>query len=181
MVAKLASRGVQHKTDVGAVRLNLTSEAHVRRAFADIMVAARKIAPASEIDGVLIQPMIEGGVETMIGVADDPCSVRSSRFGLGGIHVEVLGDVRFRIAPLTDHDADELLHGIRGVRAARRLPRSPAGRHRRAARGAAAHVGLAVDIPEIVELDLNPVIALPPGHGCRIVDARVRVRAKKPA
>jgi len=72
-------------------------------------------------------------------------------FGLGGIHVEVLGDVRFRVAPLTDRDADELLHEIRG------LPL------------------LAKEVPEIAELDLNPVIALAPGLGCRVVDARIKV------
>ena len=115
VAAKLASRRVQHKTDVGGVRLNLAADAAVRRAFADIVGAARgSWRRPIEIDGVLIQPMITGGVETMIGVADDPLFGPLVGFGLGGIHVEVLGDVRFRIAPLTDRDADELLHEIRG-------------------------------------------------------------------
>ena len=87
----------------------------------------------ANIDGVLIQSMVTGGIETMIGIADDPLFGPLVAFGLGGINVEVLGDVRFRMTPLTDRDADELLY-------------------------------------------LNPVIAIAPGHGCRMVDARVKVR-----
>ena len=139
--------------------------------------AIKLAADKSEIDGVLIQSMITGGVETMIGVAGDPVFGPLVAFGLGGIHVEILGDVQFRIAPLTDRDADDLLHGIRG------LPlldgyRGHAPADIEALRELLLRVSrLAVDVPEIVELDLNPVIALSPGHGCRIVDARVRVRA----
>lgn len=110
--------------------------------------------------------MIAGGVETMVGIADDPLFGPLVAFGLGGVHVEALGDVRFRVAPLTDVDADSLLQGYRGhppvdLEALRELLL-------RIAR-------LAEEVPEIAELDLNPVIALPPGNGCRIVDARIRV------
>ncbi len=120
--------------------------------------------------------MITGGVETMIGVTDDPLFGPLVGFGLGGIHVEVLSDVHFRIAPLTDRDADELLHEIRGYPAARRAIaaiRRPTST--RCATSCSASSRLADEVPEIVELDLNPVIALPAGHGCRIVDARIRV------
>jgi acetate---CoA ligase (ADP-forming) len=186
VVAKLVARGVQHKSEVGGVRLNLTTDAQVRRAFADIVSAAKR-AGADEavdhgidrIDGVLIQSMIEGGVETMIGVSDDPSFGPLVAFGLGGIHVEVLKDVGFRVAPLTDRDADELLHGIRGLPLLNGYRGHPAA-DIDALRELLLRVSrLAVDVPEIVELDLNPVIALPPGHGCRIVDARVKVRARK--
>ena len=103
------------RPSIGAVRLNLTNDDAVRAAFDEHRSRARR-TPASRdaIDGVLIQPMITGGVETMIGVAADPLFGPLVGFGLGGIHVEVLGDVRFRIAPLTDRDADELLREIRG-------------------------------------------------------------------
>jgi acetate---CoA ligase (ADP-forming) len=175
VVAKLASRGVQHKTDIGGVCLNLASDAAVRRAFAEIMAAACR-AGADDIDGVLIQAMIEGGVETIIGVADDPLFGPLVAFGLGGIHVEVLGDVGFRVAPLTDRDADELLSGIRGRRLLDGYRGHPPA-DLEALRELLLRVSrLAIEVPEISELDLNPVIALPPGHGCRIVDARIRVR-----
>src|SRR6266508_110294 len=178
VAAKLASRRIQHKTDVGAVRLNLTSDQSVRRAFTDIMTLGRRLAAGDEIEGVLIQSMITGGVETMIGVSDDPLFGPLVAFGLGGIHVEVLGDVQFRVAPLTDRDADELLHGIRGLALLKGYRGHPPA-DLDALRELLLRVSrLAVEVPEIVELDLNPVIALPPGHGCRIVDARVKVRQR---
>src|SRR4029079_13146508 len=112
---KLAARGVPHKTDAGVVILNLDSDDAVRRAYSDIMTRARALASDEEIEGVLIQPMITG-VETMIGVSDDPLFGPLVAFGLGGVNVEVLGDVRFRVAPLTDRDAHDLLHVIGGLK-----------------------------------------------------------------
>jgi acyl-CoA synthetase (NDP forming) len=178
VAAKLSARRVQHKTDVGAVRLNLTSDHAVRRAFTDMMTKARRLATDDEIDGVLIQSMISGGVETMIGVTDDPLFGPIVAFGLGGIHVEILGDVRFRLAPLTDRDADELLHSIRGLPLLQGYRGHPPA-DLDALRELLLRVSrLASEVPEIAELDLNPVIALPPGHGCRVVDARIKVRRR---
>jgi acetyl coenzyme A synthetase (ADP forming)-like protein len=177
VVAKLASRRVQHKSDIGAVRLNLSSDSAVRRAYTDIMSRGRNVAGDSDIDGVLIQPMIAGGVETMIGISDDPLFGPLVAFGLGGVHVEILGDVRFRVGPLTDRDADELLHEIKGVRLLEGYRGHPPA-DLEALREMLLRISrLAVDVPEIVELDLNPVLAMSPGNGCRIVDARIKVRA----
>jgi acetate---CoA ligase (ADP-forming) len=97
-------------------------------------------------------------------------------FGLGGIHVEILGDVCFRVTPLTDRDASEMVRGIRG----HLLFQGYRG-HPPADMAAIEELLLRVsrlveEIPEISELDLNPVFALPPGQGCRIVDARIRVQ-----
>jgi len=123
--------------------------------------------------------MISGGVETMIGITDDPLFGPLVGFGMGGIHVEVLGDVQFRVAPLTDRDADELLHGIRGSRLLQGYRGHPPA-DIDALRELLLRVArLAEEVPEIAELDLNPVIALPPGNGCRIVDARIRVAARR--
>ena len=176
VAAKLASRQVPHKTDAGAVRLNLGSDAAVRSAYDDILARGRTLARDEDIDGILIQSMIAAGVETMIGVSFDPVFGPLVAFGLGGIHVEVLRDVRFRIAPLTDRDADDLLHEIKGAPLLRGYRGHPPA-DIDALRELLLRVSrLAVDVPEIVEVDLNPVIALPPGHGCRIVDARIGVR-----
>ncbi len=175
VAAKLASRRIQHKTEIGAVRLNLANAQAVRRAYADIVAHAKPFAPADALDGVLIQAMIGEGVETMIGISDDPSFGPLVAFGLGGIHVEILGDVRFRIAPLTDRDVDELLHGIRGFPLLQGYRgRTPADLD--ALRDVLLRMSrLAEEVPEIKEVDLNPVIALAPGKGCRIVDARIRV------
>jgi len=175
VAAKLASRKVQHKTELGVVRLNLMTPQHVREAFDDIVARATQAVGGDAIDGVVIQPMITSGVETIVGIAHDPLFGPLVAFGIGGINVEVFGDVRFRIAPLTDHDADDLLHEIRGLPLLKgHRGRTPADMD--ALRDILLRVSrLAEEVPEISELDLNPVIALAPGHGCRIVDARIRV------
>ena len=175
VVAKILSHEVQHKTEVGGVCLNLQNESAVRRAFADILARAKDAGVLAAVDGVLIQPMLTGGVETMIGVAADRLFGPLIGFGLGGIYVELLGDVRFRIAPLTDRDADELMREIRGFRLLQGYRGQPAA-DVAALRDVLLRVSrLADEVPEIVELDLNPVIVLPAGRGCRIVDARIKV------
>jgi acetyl coenzyme A synthetase (ADP forming)-like protein len=177
VVAKINSSRVQHKSDIGGVKINLGDAQAVRTAFTTILdaVVDRQTADV----GVLIQPMIAGGVETMMGVVQDAVFGPLVAFGLGGVNVELLGDVNFRIAPLTDRDVDELLHSIRGYQ---RLVGYRG--HPPADLDALREVLLRLsqmtnEVPEIVELDLNPVIALPPGQGCRIVDARIRVRSAK--
>ena len=137
--------------------------------------------PSDAIDGVLVQPMIAGGVETMLGITDDPVFGPLIAFGLGGIHVEILGDVRFGIAPLTDRDADELLHQIHGFRLLQGYRGHPPADIEALKEILMRLSRLAEDVPEIAELDLNPVIALPPGNGCRIVDARIKVSAGRRA
>jgi acyl-CoA synthetase (NDP forming) len=175
VAAKLASAKVIHKTDLGAVRLNLRSPDEVRAAFDEIVRAAEQAVGRSAIDGVLIQPMVCGGVETLLGVTHDPLFGPLIGFGIGGTNVEVTGDVQFRVAPLTDRDADDLLHQIRGAR----LLTGYRGRPPvdiDALRVVLLRMScLAEHVPEIAELDLNPVIALAAGSGCRVVDARIRV------
>ncbi len=175
VAVKLASRSLVHKTEIGGVRLNLADENSVRRAFEEIRARLARDGKLDAMDGVLVQPMISSGVEVMIGVAADPLFGPLIAFGLGGIHVEILGDVRFRITPLTDRDAAEMVREIRGFR----LLEGYRG-HPPADVAAIEQVLLRVsrlveEVPEIGELDLNPVFALPPGKGCVIADARIRV------
>jgi acetyl coenzyme A synthetase (ADP forming)-like protein len=176
VAVKLASHHLVHKTEIGGVRLHLNDEAAVRRAFEEIRdrLAADRALPAME--GVLVQPMVSGGTEVMVGVTHDPLFGPLVAFGLGGIHVEILGDVCFRVTPLTDRDAFDLVSGIRGSRLFVGYRGHPA-----ADVAALEDVLLRVsrlveEVPEISELDLNPVFALPPGEGCRIVDARIGVK-----
>jgi acetyl coenzyme A synthetase (ADP forming)-like protein len=172
---KLASRTIVHKTEFGGVRLNLSDETAVRLAFDEVRRQVLTADKLEEIDGVLIEPMVSGGVEVMIGMTLDPLFGPLIGFGLGGIHVEILRDVCFRVTPITDLDAAEMVRAIKGyplLQGYRGYPPAdiPAIEELllRVAR-------LVEEVPEIVELDLNPVIALPPGKGCQIVDARIRV------
>jgi acetyl coenzyme A synthetase (ADP forming)-like protein len=176
VVAKLQSRRVLHKSDVGAVHAGLTSERAVRSAFRDLTaLAAERGVVTSRDEGVVIQPMVSGGVETFIGLSEDRLFGPLVAFGLGGVQVEVFKDVHFRVAPLSDRDADELIHEVRGYKLLEGFRGHP-GADIEALRDILLRIArMAEEIPEIVELDLNPVIALPPGNGCRIVDVRIRV------
>lgn len=129
-------------------------------------------------DGVLVQPMVTRGVEITVGATRDPVFGPVVAFGLGGIHVEILRDVCFGVPPLTDLDADEMIRGIRGFPLLEGYRGHPPA-DLAALRDVILRVAqLIEDVPEITELDLNPVFALRPGEGCRVVDARVRVAPK---
>jgi hypothetical protein len=173
VVAKILSPSLVHKSDVGGVRTSLHTADEVRHAAGDLLA----IAAAHGIDGaaILIQPMVTDGVETMIGVTHDPLFGPLVGFGLGGVDVELEQDVHFRAAPLSDADAADL---IRESRARLRL----GGYRGRPAADVPALTELllrvsqlAGEIPEVLELDLNPVMVLPAGRGCAIVDARLKV------
>lgn len=177
VAVKLASRTLVHKTEIGGVFLDLDDEAAVRRAHGNICDRLSREGKLGAMEGVLVQPMFSGGVEVMVGVTEDPQFGPLIAFGLGGIHVEILGDVCFRVTPLTDRDAREMVHAIRGYRLLEGY-RGHAPGDVEALQELLLRVSrLVEEVPQIAELDLNPIFALPPGQGCRIVDARVRVRA----
>ncbi len=175
VAVKLASHSLIHKTEIGGVHLNLMDAEAVRQACGKIRDRLVKDNNLHAMEGVLVQPMFSGGVEVMAGVTQDPLFGPLIAFGLGGIHVEILGDVRFRITPLTDRDATEMVREIRGSRLLEGYRGHPAA-DTAALEDLLLRVSrLVEEIPEIKELDLNPIFALPPGEGCRIVDARIRV------
>jgi len=172
---KLASHRIVHKTEIGGVHLQLMDERAVRHAFESIRALLAQTGQLDAMEGVLMQPMVRGGVEVMVGVTHDPRFGPLIAFGLGGIHVEILGDVQFRITPLTDRDAAEMVRGIKGYRLLSGY-RGHAPADIEAIEDVLLRISrLVEEIPEISELDLNPIFALPPGQGCRIVDARIRV------
>lgn len=178
VAVKLASHQIVHKTEMGGVHLHLADEEAVRDAFEAIRFRLAQENTLDAMEGVLVQPMLSGGTEVMVGVTHDPLFGPLIAFGLGGIHVEILGDVRFRITPLTERDANQMVREIKGYR----LLQGYRG-HIAADVEAIEEVLLRLsrlveEIPEISELDLNPIFALPPGQGCRIVDARIRVELR---
>jgi acetyl coenzyme A synthetase (ADP forming)-like protein len=175
VAVKLASQRLTHKTEIGGVHLNLGDEAGVREAFEAIR---GRLAgdEAGVMEGALVQPMVAGGTEVLVGMTQDPVFGPLLAFGLGGIHVEILGDVCFRVTPLTDRDASEMVRGIRGYRLFQGYRGHPPADVAAIEEVLLRLSRLVEEIPEISELDLNPVFALPPGQGCRIVDARIHVR-----
>ena len=175
---KLASRTIVHKTEFGGVRLNLESEMAVRQAFLEIQQRVAQDNKLEEMDGVLIQPMISDGVEVMVGMTLDPLFGPLIGFGLGGIHVEILKDVCFRVTPITDRDAAEMVRAIKGFRLLEGYRGHPPADIAAIEDLLLRVARLVEEVPEIAELDLNPVIALPPGRGCQIVDARIRIDKK---
>jgi acyl-CoA synthetase (NDP forming) len=176
---KLASRKIVHKSDVGGVRLSLQNGDAVREAFEAICARLASEQKLDSMDGVLVQPMIPGGVELMIGVTQDPLFGPLIAFGLGGIHVEILKDVAFRVTPITARDAREMIQSIRGYRLLQGYRGHPAADIPAVEDVLLRVARLVEEVPEISELDLNPVIALPPGQGCVIIDSRIRVTALK--
>lgn len=175
VAVKLASHEIVHKTEAGGLFLDLKDEASVRLAYDNIRDRLTRDQRLDAMEGVLVQPMVAGGVEVMVGMTEDPLFGPLVAFGLGGIHVEILADVSFRVTPLTDRDAREMVESIRGYR----LLKGYRG-HPPADVDAIQEILLRIsrlveEVHEIHELDLNPIIALSPGDGCRVVDARIRV------
>ena len=177
VAVKLVSDAVTHKSEVGGVVLDVADESRVRAAFTGIAARLRTAGQARDMQGVAVQAMVRDGIEAIVGVTHDPSFGPMLMFGLGGTQVELLKDVVFRLPPITDLDAAEM------VRAPRGFPLLEGYRGGPAADIAALETlllrvsQLVGDHPEIVEMDLNPIKALAPGRGCRVVDARVAVRA----
>jgi acetyl coenzyme A synthetase (ADP forming)-like protein len=178
VAVKLASATITHKTEVGGVVLGLSNAEAVYEAFTAIRQNLARTGREKEMDGALVQEMAPRGVETFVGVTQAPGYGPLLGFGTGGVAVEVWKDVAFRVAPITDADASSMLEQIRGARLLDGFRGGP-----RADRKALVETLLCVsrmvhDLPEIAEMDINPLVALEPGRGVVAVDARIRVHAR---
>jgi acetyl coenzyme A synthetase (ADP forming)-like protein len=174
LVLKVVSPDVSHKTDIGGVRLGIESEGELRAAYRDILEAVGRADGRARIDGVLVQRMVDKGTETIVGLSREPLFGPLVMFGLGGIFVEALRDIVFRVAPLTALDARDMLASIRGAAVLQGV-RGQKAADRAALERTLCLVGqLAEDLPDIDEMDINPLLALP--QGVLALDARVRVR-----
>ncbi len=170
-VLKVVSGDISHKSDVGGVELNLDDGDAVRAAYDRMMAAVAENAPGSSVDGVSVQQMAAQGTEVIIGTTTDPQFGPVLAFGLGGIMVEVLKDVAFRIVPLESRDARQVVREIRGFPVLEGV-RGQAGADLDALEAMILQVSaFAEEHPEVAELDLNPVFAYP--DGAIAVDARV--------
>jgi len=178
LAMKVVSKDILHKSDADGVKLNLVGDAALRDAFQAIHSNAQAYDPNAQIEGVLVTPMAEKGVEVIIGMLRDPMFGPVLMFGLGGIFVEVLEDVAFRSLPLTLRDARSMVDQIKAQKVLAGV-RGAAGVDREALVSLLMQVSQLVEAyPDIRELDLNPVIAYPKGHcaaNYAIVDARIIV------
>ena len=173
VVMKIASPDILHKTDIGGVRLNIEGTTDVRDSFDLLTFRALRYMPDAEIWGCLVQQQIRGGKEIITGMNRDPQFGPLVMFGLGGIYVEVLKDVSFRIAPFSRREADEMMREIRSFNLLRGV--------RGQARSDIEVIGdtllklsqLVTDFPEIVEMDINPLMVFEEGRGVMGIDMRL--------
>ena len=178
VAVKLASQTLMDKSDWDGVKLNIQSEAGVRRACEEIAARLEEAGRTADLLGFLVQPMVTSGTELAIGVRQDPLFGPLLSFGLGGVYMEVLHDTVYRITPLTERDAEQMIREVRGY------PLLTGYRgHAPADLGAVQKLLLRVsrlveELPEIAELDLNPLKAHPPGEGCTVLDARIRIETR---
>jgi len=171
VVLKINSPDVVHKSDSGGVKLGLANATQAGKAYSKIICSVKRAYPKAQIQGVSVQPMAPSGVEVIIGMSKDPQFGPVLMFGLGGILVEVLKDVSFRIVPVTERDAREMIREIKGYPILE-------GYRGQKPTSIPALEKLIVEVsqfveknPQIKELDLNPVFAYP--DKAVAVDARI--------
>ncbi|MBI2954727.1 MAG: acetate--CoA ligase family protein [Chloroflexi bacterium] len=170
---KIVSPDILHKSDVGGVRLGIKSPEEARAADIAIVGNARKYAPGAQIWGVAIQEMVRPGKETIIGVSYDAQFGHLLAFGLGGIYVEVLKDIAFRVAPITPKDADEMIREIRSYLLLKGVRREKPSDIQAIVDGLLRVSQLVTDFPEIIEMDINPLMVHEEGQGATAVDVRI--------
>jgi acetyl coenzyme A synthetase (ADP forming)-like protein len=177
VVMKIASPDILHKTDIGGVKLNLASADDVRDAFDLIMYRATRHMPDATIWGCQVQQMVKGGKEVIIGVNRDPQFGPLLMFGLGGVYVEALKDVTFRVAPIDRREAREMLGEIRAYSLLRGVRGEKPSDLEAIADTLARISQLVTDFPELVELDINPLLVFPAGQGVLGLDMRLALKA----
>jgi acetyl coenzyme A synthetase (ADP forming)-like protein len=174
---KLDSEDISHKSDIGGVLLNLGDAASVETAFDQIMVAARETHPSALIQGVLVQKMITGGQELIVGVRRDPQFGPLALVGSGGVEVELLRDVATGIAPLSHNRAERLLENTRAGLRLKGWRGLPPGDKKAVIAAMRRVAQIACDFPEIAELEINPLYVLPEGEGAFALDVRGRLQS----
>jgi acetyl coenzyme A synthetase (ADP forming)-like protein len=177
VAVKLVSSTITHKTDVGGVILGVRSLAGVQRAYRTIRERLGALGRLDEMQGVTVQSMVDGGVEVIVGVTQDRSFGPLIMAGLGGTLVELLKDVQVRIQPLTDVDARDMVRSIKGYPLLQGWRGSPPADIEALEDLLLRVSALAGELPEIAEMDLNPVRVLAPGEGAVTVDARMLLRA----
>lgn len=176
VVMKIASPDILHKTDIGGVKLNITSAGDVRDAFDLLTFRARRFMPDATLWGCQVQQMVKGGREIIIGVNRDPQFGPLLMFGLGGIYVEAFKDVTFRVAPIDRREATEMLSEIRSYNLLRGVRGEKPADMDALANTLLQMSQLVTDFPEVVELDINPLMVFEAGRGVMAIDMRLALK-----
>ena len=177
---KIQSTDIPHKTEAGGVRIGLADANAVANGCEEILDNARRHVPDARIDGVLVQEMVAGGTEVILGVNNDPLFGPAIMFGLGGIFAEVLKDVTFRLAPITRSEALEMIHEIRAFKVLDGARGRPKADIPALADAILRLSALATDLSgEVAELDVNPLFVLPAGFGVKAADALIKPKGER--
>lgn len=171
---KIVSPDIIHKTDFGGVRININGNEQLEESYTAMMETVKNKKPDAEIWGVMIQKMApSGGLETILGMKRDPHFGPLLMFGLGGILVEVLKDVVFRVAPVNDLSAESMITGIRAHRLLEPFRGKPARDKQKIKESIQRLSQLVMDFPEFDEIDINPLFVYEEGKGALVIDARI--------
>jgi acyl-CoA synthetase (NDP forming) len=171
VVLKIVSPDIIHKSDAGGVMINLKNAVEVRNAYGKILENAKKYDAAAKIVGVLVQEMAPQSTEVIVGAIKDAQFGQTLMFGLGGIFVELLKDVTFRIAPITQEDAHEMITKVKAYPLLKGYRNTPLADIAAIVNILLNTSKLVMDYPEIKELDLNPIMVYE--NGAKTVDARI--------
>jgi acetyl coenzyme A synthetase (ADP forming)-like protein len=175
VVMKIVSPQILHKSDIGGVRTNLSNKKDVENAFFDITTHVKHIMPTAYIYGVIIQEMIRGGKEVIVGITKDVQFGHMVMFGLGGIYVEVLKDISFRVTPLSHEDAHEMIRETKTFPLLRGVRGEPEADIEAIEKALVMLSQLASDFPEIIESDINPLLVKKRGEGIVAIDSRFTI------
>ncbi len=170
---KIVSDQISHKSDVGGVQLNLRNPEALAEAFEEMMTRIGKAYPDAKLDGVLVQPMVSGGRELILGGRQDPQFGPVVMVGMGGIFVEILDEVSVRVAPIAQWEALEMIEELRGAQILKGARGDQASDIEAVTEALLRLAQLLQDFPEIKEVDINPLRVFYAGEGCRALDARM--------
>jgi 4-hydroxybutyrate---CoA ligase (ADP-forming) len=176
VVMKIVSEDIIHKSDAGGVRVGLLTSEEVSTAFKEIMERVKEYKPNARIKGILVQQMIVSARETILGSKHDPIFGPLIMFGLGGIYVEVLKDVIFRLAPINEREAINMINSIRTSKLLRGVRGQKASDINSLVDCLLRLSQLVTDFPEIIEFDMNPLLVLDEGKGACAVDVRIGLK-----
>ncbi|MFL6484646.1 MAG: acetate--CoA ligase family protein [Nitrososphaera sp.] len=173
LVMKIVSLDIIHKSDAGGVKVGIKTDDELRNSFRTITENALKYNPDAKVKGVLLQEMVKDAKETILGASQDPTFGPVIMFGLGGIYVEVLKDVVFRIVPIDEQEAIDMVQSIKTIELLKGVRGEKSSDLRAISDSLQRLSQLVVDFPEIKEFDINPLLVLEEGKGARVVDARI--------